>query len=187
MKCTQFMDFYLERDRRETIPFFYRYHLRRCPSCKREVRLMGGAETICEDSITPLPRGISFEETIMQRIQETQVEVKGNSVHLYYWLFGGGILFLSMVFVPYTEPVRTLMTLLKQRYQISFSLVMGIVITLYCTFFVVGYLHSKIEGENENTPHPPTVYRLDLLQGDISQHFYFALTGSYTTLAKIAA
>jgi hypothetical protein len=147
MKCSTFMDFYLERDRRERVPFFYRYHLRRCPSCKREVRLMGGAETICEDSITPLPRGISFEETVMRRIQEKQEEVRLHSISFYYWLLGGGIILLSMAFVPYTEPVRTLMTLLKQRYQISFSLVMGIVITLYCVFFVVGYLHSKIEGK----------------------------------------
>ena len=109
---------------------------------------MSGAEDICEDSITPLPRGISFEETIMQKIQEQQVEVKGNSVHLYYWLLGGGILFLSMVLVPYTEPVRILMTLLRERYQIFFSLIMGIVLTLYCAFFVAGYVHSRSKGES---------------------------------------
>lgn len=145
MKCTKFMDFYLSRDRRERIPLFYRYHLDRCYSCKREVRLMGGAETICEDSITPLPRGISFEETVMRSIQEKEEKV--NSVHLYYWLLGGALLFLSMVLVPYTEPVRILMTLLRERYQISFSLVMGIVITLYCAFFIAGYLHSKTKEQ----------------------------------------
>ena len=134
MKCNNAIQLFFESEDSGYIPFFVRWHMIFCRSCKDEIRAMQNVFKSAQiPSIIEIPKDMSGR--IMNRIMDSNIVFERN-ISFSKWLFVGIVIFSSIFLISYSDSFAWLKQHFGSGLEIPLNVVLGLVITLYGASFI---------------------------------------------------
>jgi hypothetical protein len=142
MNCETIMERFLELDKNERLPFYMTMHLLLCRDCRTAVRMLTQAE---KQAAQPLAEYVTIDDAFMQAImakispitQETAAPVS-----MRRWVVSGLTMIAALFFFPVFSHMRLPDT---EILTLSFYLLFGCAVAVYCVIFVGGNLDFFIK------------------------------------------
>lgn len=137
MKCDEAMRRVLEHDDGSHRSVLLWLHLRRCARCRAEAAALDAA--LRELRQTALAgSGIDVSAAVMAEIERCATYRR--NVPMYSWVGGGLGIFGGIVLVSFSDSLVWLRGSFGGDFEVSLSIVLGIVITLYASAFIATHL-----------------------------------------------
>lgn len=141
-KCNRAVGRYMEIEDPLHIPFFIRVHMTFCRECRSEVlKLKKIFMAMRYDSLYSSP--FDMTSSIMNAIQKDRVFRK-KTISGFKWVGIGGIIYISIVLINYSESFLWMKNELGPYYTISMGIVQGLALSAYSAV-VIGCNYEYIK------------------------------------------
>jgi hypothetical protein len=121
---------------------FLRIHLANCLDCARQAKLMRDAMCAYRKDIHSEARASEADRLLEERVMSTLrlTPPPKQDFAIGDWLFPAALILISICIVSFVKNIGFLVALFGPGYAFSLSLTLGIIFTLYSTFFIATHL-----------------------------------------------
>jgi hypothetical protein len=140
--CNAIMERFMELDKNEKLPFYMTLHLLFCRDCRTSVRMLTLAE---RQAAQPLAEYVTVDDAFMQAIMAKVSPLTQESaapVTMRRWVVSGLIMIAALFCFPIFSDMRLPDT---EILTLSFYLLFGCAVAVYCVIFVGGNLDFFIK------------------------------------------
>jgi hypothetical protein len=133
MKCETFMNRFLEKDETGVLTPRMRIHLYRCARCSAEVDAFASAMADMRTFEPFVLDGLESARIIDSVMRQPEYR---RSISLFNWVAAGALMFVGMFLAPFSDQFASLRDHFGGDLEVPFSLVMGIMVTIYAAIFI---------------------------------------------------
>lgn len=139
MKCDKIITRYLELDDYTILPLLIRVHLLFCKKCQEELFIF--EEVLAElKQFDPFLMSEDLTDQTMHKIKLKHIPHE-RLISNFNWLSAGLIILASLILISYSESLIWLKGHLGKNLEVPLNIVLGIIITVYFTLFII--THQK--------------------------------------------
>ncbi len=139
MKCENAVNNYLEMDHYKNLSFRTKFHIRFCPQCEKELRLLAKNLKAIQKT-TPFILQSSLSSHIMNSIAVTHSQQEQQGVSNFKWLFVGLLLLAGIFLIPFNEQLHLLRLYFGASFEVPLVIVFGLAVTLYPVIYIGTHL-----------------------------------------------
>lgn len=138
MNCEKVMNRFLKLDNSKSTPLVIFVHMMFCKKCRTEIfEMQKNFAVFNESSAFTVP--LDMSDAIIERIANVEIEYI-QQVSNMRWIVTGLVIFFSIILMAFSEWADWLNLYFGSGFDISFSIVMGLAITIYAALYIAAHI-----------------------------------------------